>query len=187
MIKNPSAYAGDASSLPGLVRSPGKENGNPLQFSCLGNPIDRGTWGGYSPWGHKESHLSVAHMRVHTHIHTNTWVYTWRTSVLISEKLIFNLAWCLWWNLVWSLWRGSLGVTILNPEMGNHVYRWQTMWIIHNKKKSQIWNKSFLIAQHKFLKWVQGSIVHHSFLSSLSNGLPFSCPYIFNKNKNAFL
>lgn len=34
---------------------------------------------------------------------------------------------------------------------------------------------------------IQGSTVHHSFLSSLSNELPFSCPYIFNKNNNAFL
>ena len=44
VIKNPSAYAGDASSIPGLVRSSGKENGNPLQCSCLENPVDRGAW-----------------------------------------------------------------------------------------------------------------------------------------------
>ena len=59
MIKNPSAYAGDAGSIPGLVRSSGKENGNPLQFYCLGNPINRGAWRGYSPWGHKESHTHM--------------------------------------------------------------------------------------------------------------------------------
>ena len=35
--------------IPGSGRSPGEQNGNPLQYSCLGNPIDRG----YSPWGHK--------------------------------------------------------------------------------------------------------------------------------------
>ena len=34
--------AGDMGSIPGLGRSPGKGNGNPLQYSCLGNPIDRG-------------------------------------------------------------------------------------------------------------------------------------------------
>ena len=32
------------SSIPGLGRSPGEGNGNPLQYSCLGNPMDRGTW-----------------------------------------------------------------------------------------------------------------------------------------------
>ena len=36
--------AGDVSLIPGLGRSPGEENGNPLQCSCLGNPMDRGVW-----------------------------------------------------------------------------------------------------------------------------------------------
>ena len=31
-------------SIPGPGRSPGKENGNPLQYSCLENPMDRGAW-----------------------------------------------------------------------------------------------------------------------------------------------
>ena len=34
-------------------RSPGEGNGNPLQYSCLGNPMDRGSCAGYSPWGQK--------------------------------------------------------------------------------------------------------------------------------------
>ena len=37
------ANAGDASLIPGLGRSPGKGNGNPLKYSCLENPLDRGT------------------------------------------------------------------------------------------------------------------------------------------------
>ena len=41
-----SAYnAGDPGSIPGLGRSPGEGNGNPLQYSCLENPMDRGAWG----------------------------------------------------------------------------------------------------------------------------------------------
>ena len=47
MLKNPSAKAGDVrdmGSTPGSGRSPGGGNGNPLQCSCLENPIDRGTW-----------------------------------------------------------------------------------------------------------------------------------------------
>ena len=47
--------AGDLGSIPGLGRSPGKGNGNPLQYSCLENPMDQGALGGYSPWGCKES------------------------------------------------------------------------------------------------------------------------------------
>ena len=43
-VKNPPANAGDAGSIPGSGRSPGGGNGNPLQYSCLGNPTDRGAW-----------------------------------------------------------------------------------------------------------------------------------------------
>ena len=38
------ANAGEAGSIPGMERSPGEGNGNPLQYSCLGNPMDRGAW-----------------------------------------------------------------------------------------------------------------------------------------------
>ena len=44
VVKNPPAKAGDTGSTPGLGRSPGEGNGNPLQYSCLGNPMDRGSW-----------------------------------------------------------------------------------------------------------------------------------------------
>ena len=41
MVKNPPANAGDVGPVPGSGRSPGGGNGNPLQCSCLGNPMDR--------------------------------------------------------------------------------------------------------------------------------------------------
>ena len=44
VVKNLPANAGDVGSVPGSGRSPGEENGNPLQYSCLGNPMDRGAW-----------------------------------------------------------------------------------------------------------------------------------------------
>ena len=47
VVKNPSANAGDVRDtglIPGLGRSPAEGNGNPLQYSCLENPVDRGTW-----------------------------------------------------------------------------------------------------------------------------------------------
>ena len=43
--KESACNAEDMSSIPGLGRSPVEENGNPLQYSCLENPMDRGTWG----------------------------------------------------------------------------------------------------------------------------------------------
>ena len=39
-----SANAGDTGSIPGWGRCPGEGNGNPLQYSCLGNPMDKGAW-----------------------------------------------------------------------------------------------------------------------------------------------
>ena len=50
VIKNPPANAGNSGSIPGLGRSPGEGNGNPLESYCLVDPTDRGAW--YSPWGH---------------------------------------------------------------------------------------------------------------------------------------
>ena len=44
MVKNLPADSGDAGSIPGLGRSPGERNDYPLQYSCLGNPMDRGAW-----------------------------------------------------------------------------------------------------------------------------------------------
>ena len=47
MVKNPPDNAGDVrdmGSIPGLGRSLRGENGNPLQYSCLENPMDRGVW-----------------------------------------------------------------------------------------------------------------------------------------------
>ena len=43
-IKNPPANVEDLGLIPGSGRSPGEGNGNPLQYSCLGNPMDRGAW-----------------------------------------------------------------------------------------------------------------------------------------------
>ena len=42
--KNPLAKAGDMGSTPGSGRSLGQGNGNSLQYSCLGKPVDRGAW-----------------------------------------------------------------------------------------------------------------------------------------------
>ena len=57
MVKNQPDNAGDLGSMPGWGRSPGEGNDNPLQYSCLENPMDRGACplAGYSPCGHKES------------------------------------------------------------------------------------------------------------------------------------
>ena len=65
MVKNPPVNATDARDsglIPGLGRSPGVGNGNPLQYSCLENPMDKKSLAGYSPWSHKKSDATE-----HTH------------------------------------------------------------------------------------------------------------------------
>ena len=62
VVKNPLANArdiGEVGLILGLGRSSGEGNGYPLQYSCLGNSMDRGGWWAtYSPWGHTESDMT---------------------------------------------------------------------------------------------------------------------------------
>ena len=44
VVKKPPAKTGDVGLIPGLGRSPRQGNGNPLQYPCLENPMDRGAW-----------------------------------------------------------------------------------------------------------------------------------------------
>ena len=68
MVKNPPANAGDMGSIPGSGRSPGEGNGNPLQYSCLENPMDRKACGLQSmgsqrvrqDWVTEHSHIQEA-------------------------------------------------------------------------------------------------------------------------------
>ena len=53
--KESACSVGDLSLIPGLGRSPGGGQGNPLQYSCLENPHGQRSLVGYSPWGHRES------------------------------------------------------------------------------------------------------------------------------------
>ena len=52
--KESACNSGDLGSIPGLGRSLGEGNGNPLQYSCLENPHGQRRLAGYSPWGCKE-------------------------------------------------------------------------------------------------------------------------------------
>ena len=55
--KESTCNEGNVGSIPGSERSPGEGNGNPLQYSCLGNLMNRRSLAGYSPWGQKESDM----------------------------------------------------------------------------------------------------------------------------------
>ena len=91
VVKNLPAKAGDgrdAGSIPGLGRSPGGGHGNPLQCSCLENPMDRGAWqttvhGVAKGW----TQLSI---HTHTHTRNNNYSIVVRFAKLLSHCLIYN-------------------------------------------------------------------------------------------------
>ena len=78
-----SAYnSGDPGSIPGLGRSPGERNGNPLQYSCLENFMDRG----YSPWGYKESDMTEW-LTLSLSIITFKWKKSWNSLAKRNKTL----------------------------------------------------------------------------------------------------
>ena len=83
--EEPSCSAGPLGLIPGSGRSPEEENGNPLQYSCLENPKDRGI-----PWNYKESDTTEQHIHTHTHTHTHTLTHT-HTSIKGHSKDLLGL------------------------------------------------------------------------------------------------
>ena len=87
--------AGDPSSIPGSGRSPGKGNGNPLQYSCLENPMDRGAWWA-TVHGVAKSRTRLSHF---TSLHFNTDLLSCFILVVtfVPEKI--NEVYTGWWSL----------------------------------------------------------------------------------------
>ena len=68
--KESTCYAEDLGSIPGWGRSPGEGNGNPLQYSCLEDPMDRGAWWA-TVYGVAKSWTRLSDKHTHTHTHTH--------------------------------------------------------------------------------------------------------------------
>ena len=60
MVKNSLANAGDGGLIPGSGRSPGEVNGNPLQYSSMGNPMDRKVWQATQSMGFQKSTIGLS-------------------------------------------------------------------------------------------------------------------------------
>ena len=88
VVNNLPANAGDVrdvGSIPGWGRSPGEGNGNPLQYSCLDNPMDRGAW-----WAtvHRVTKSQTQLKRLSTHAHTSLSQGSLRPSVHFWRKML---------------------------------------------------------------------------------------------------
>ena len=105
VVKNQSANAGgarDVGLMPGSGRSPGEGNGNPLQYSCLENSMDRGAWWvtvhGVAKSNTSLKSLSTMHTQiyVYTFMHTHTCIFMhahMHTHVCIHMQSLLKLAW----------------------------------------------------------------------------------------------
>ena len=119
---------GDLGSVPGSGRSPGEGNGNPLQYSCLENPMDRGawwatvhgvtkSWSGLSEW-HSLFHLRLWDTSEKEGLSSLLTGWDWRRGSLshscgpgldlyLHSPLLYNLKWAS--NVSWLLWSKDLG------------------------------------------------------------------------------
>ena len=85
MVKNPSANAEDIRytdihKIPGLGRSPGEGNGNPLQYDCLGNPMNRGAWQVtvHGVTKSRSTRVGLKWLRTHTQTSRDSTMIQWR-------------------------------------------------------------------------------------------------------------
>ena len=86
----------------GWEDSPRVGNGNPLQYSCLENPMDRGAWRA-AVHGAKKSRKQLKHMSVYTHTHTHTHTHT---QILFDEASVNSLV--IWMSLKKNDWTSVL-------------------------------------------------------------------------------
>ena len=98
VVKNLPANAGDsrrAGLHPGSGKSPGEGNGNPLQYSCLDNPMDRGAWLATLHGGHKESARTESTSHPCTQTTREAQVNTMEVKITPLEMSYWTLTYCL--------------------------------------------------------------------------------------------
>ena len=157
MVKNPPANtrdAGDQDLIPGSGRSPGGVNGNPLQYSCLENLLDWGTWRAAVPgvaesrtqfsnwacthWGEKINLLWDTRRRPLTPLHKDYFSLMVKASLV--AQLVKNLP-AMQETWVWSLgWED-----LLEKEMAAHssILAWRIPWTVHGITKNSWWLRHY--------------------------------------------
>ena len=80
----------DSGSIPGSERSSGERNGSPLQYSCLGNPMDRGAWWATVHWVAESDNNLAAKLQKHELIFTS---FLWFVLFIIKSNYNFSYHW----------------------------------------------------------------------------------------------
>ena len=127
-VKASACNAGDLGSILGSGRSPGEGNGNPLQYSCVENPMDRGAW-----WATVHG---VGKSR--TRLRDLTLCIKWITNEnsLIAQGTLFNA-------LRWPKWEG-------NPEKRGYVCMKSWFALLHSRNEHKIVTQLSTTLQQKF-------------------------------------
>ena len=106
-----SAYnVGDLGLIPGLGRSPARGHGNPLQYSCLENPLGQRSLAGYGPWGWKEldmtEWLHTAHIYVYAYIYIKCNHHCCSPNIVLFSRHIVQFPFLpsdIWVAMRWAL------------------------------------------------------------------------------------
>ena len=93
--KESACNVGDLGSIPGLGRSPGEGNGNPLQYSCLENPMDRGAWWA-TVHGVAKSRIWLSDF---TSLHSTWNVHFFLVGQYLLYMTLYVICWLFWTNI----------------------------------------------------------------------------------------
>ena len=97
--KESACNAGDLGSIPGLGKHPGEENSNPLQYSCLENPMDKGAWRATVPGvARSQTWLTHSHFSFPILIHASSYVFSVALNSVVGPRFVHFP--CKWRTLV---------------------------------------------------------------------------------------
>ena len=141
MVKNPPSNA-DVGLIPGLRQSPGEGNGNPLQYPCLGNPMDRGVWWA-TVYGVTKSWTQLSWLKQWCESH-DTEAVTWKS---FSCVWLFATPWTVAYHappsMGFSRQEYWSGVPLPSPERHLLLLYWlhQSLWLCESQQTVGIFFK----------------------------------------------